>query len=342
MNSGYITAGELVDGTHPGNAGYLKMAAIWSAAFKKVFTKGWIKNAIDTGHPDDGDATCMPSPDGFRGPVKTQQGSGFDDGTYVHSSTFEGNIAGTVFNSKTTTGIVQQFHFAQLVNINGVDRGQEVDELIQVLDLDQRDPSHGSYYMSYMVNVGGKYSLPWIPFDVGMQCLNRGVRWGDVNNDGLSDFICVGPDGSLQVSINRGGNPPTFEFIGQIRAGTAAQDHVILGDIDGDGRLDYCEFGQDGDSKCSQTSRSKPWRHADCDFATSLLLSQRRFGRCPHRQVWWVLAGNGEFPPRPGNSYRTNVDQVGGLPTFDHKSMPGIQGVRLVDINGDGRDDWGT
>jgi hypothetical protein len=43
------------------------------------------------------------------------------------------------------------------------------------------------------------------------------------------------------VSINKGGNPPTFESIGQVRAapgGNLSQKNVRLGDIDGDGRLD--------------------------------------------------------------------------------------------------------
>jgi hypothetical protein len=51
------------------------------------------------------------------------------------------------------------------------------------------------------------------------------------------------------VSINRGGNPPSFEYIGQIwnKMDFAPQDRIRLGDIDGDGRIDVCAIITDGD-----------------------------------------------------------------------------------------------
>jgi hypothetical protein len=68
-----------------------------------------------------------------------------------------------------------------------------------------------------------------------------GVHWGDLNNDGLDDFICISREGAMYASINQGGSPPTFKSIGLLRAapgGELAQVNVRLGDIDGDGRLD--------------------------------------------------------------------------------------------------------
>lgn len=76
-----------------------------------------------------------------------------------------------------------------------------------------------------------------------LNSLQKGVRWGDVNNDGLDDFICIGADGAMYVAINRGtvNNVPTFQDIGQVMAapgGDMSQINVRLGDIDGDGRID--------------------------------------------------------------------------------------------------------
>ncbi len=61
-----------------------------------------------------------------------------------------------------------------------------------------------------------------------------GVHWGDVNNDGLDDFICIGADGAMYVAINQGAadNVPAFEDIGQVMAAPGnnmTQTNVRLG-----------------------------------------------------------------------------------------------------------------
>jgi hypothetical protein len=52
----------------------------------------------------------------------------------------------------------------------------------------------------------------------------------------------------MSVSINNGGNPPTFKHIGLVREAIPGvlQENVRLGDIDGDGRLDYCYIDNPG------------------------------------------------------------------------------------------------
>jgi hypothetical protein len=44
----------------------------------------------------------------------------------------------------------------------------------------------------------------------------------------------------MHVSINLGTNPPTFKYIGMIRAADpgTTKFNIRLGDIDGDGRID--------------------------------------------------------------------------------------------------------
>lgn len=56
----------------------------------------------------------------------------------------------------------------------------------------------------------------------------------------------------MNVAINRGGDPPTFEDIGRVRdsQGWITQAAIRLGDIDGDGRLDYCAVRDNGDVWC--------------------------------------------------------------------------------------------
>lgn len=55
----------------------------------------------------------------------------------------------------------------------------------------------------------------------------------------------------MSVSINRGGNPPKFSSIGMVRAsGGITRSAIRLGDIDGDGRLDYCYLAANQDLYC--------------------------------------------------------------------------------------------
>ncbi|KAL4868928.1 hypothetical protein BDV12DRAFT_196901 [Aspergillus spectabilis] len=73
-----------------------------------------------------------------------------------------------------------------------------------------------------------------------------------------------------------------------------SQTHVRLGDIDGDGRLDYCLIADNGDISC--------WR-------------------------------NGWIKPKAGYWQALGV-------VFTGKNKGNIDGVQLVDINGDHRADW--
>ncbi|KAL2782956.1 SGNH hydrolase-type esterase domain-containing protein [Aspergillus keveii] len=141
-------------------------------------------------------------------------------------------------------------------------------------------------------------------FSVPDGCNPPGVRWGDVNGDGLDDFICIGPEGNMYVSVNRGssgdyGSAPAFEYLtpayheNPLR-GTRSQTHVRLGDIDGDGRLDYCLIHDNGDIECWRNGWI--WDHAR----------------------WWEHMGI----------------------VFTGKNKGNIDGVRFIDINGDHRDDW--
>ena len=210
MNTGFITVSDLPDGTHPVDAGYRKMAAVWDKALAEAAKKNWITDPINTGKPDDALRQCDPRPDGFSQATLTQRGSGWDDGTYAHASTSMGVVTTDSIseNSKTATAgrWLKNYHFAQLVNAGGADRGGETDELIRVIDSDDPVVNKGLPAFSYKTNSGGSYSSGWTTIDVKQTCKNRGVRWGDVNNDGLDDLICIGPVMPMYACPKRNGD----------------------------------------------------------------------------------------------------------------------------------------
>lgn len=134
MHDGFILTSELVDGTHPNDFGYEKMAAVWYAAFSTFVDQ--ISAPQDTGISDDG--FCPKAP-GFSdsnggGGWTTQSGSGFDDGPYVHTGKSIGSVSipqtlnyvGDEAGGADFSGV----SFAQLINAGGAPRGNEVDELI--------------------------------------------------------------------------------------------------------------------------------------------------------------------------------------------------------------------
>lgn len=119
MDDGFITLDDLGDETHPNDAGYKKMAAVWWAAFQEVERNGWLSPPQDNGLTDSSSTTVYTCPKTLAigtAPVKIQRGSGTDDGPYTHSSQDQGVVWKAPFGVlKTDTNYGNNFFFAQLV-----------------------------------------------------------------------------------------------------------------------------------------------------------------------------------------------------------------------------------
>ncbi|KAH7399037.1 carbohydrate esterase family 3 protein [Phaeosphaeria sp. MPI-PUGE-AT-0046c] len=241
MYTTWLAPEDYSDSIHFKPSGYAKIAALFADAFLRVEAKGWLSTPLLTDIPDN--TGCYPDRNHFRGPVRTQQGSGNGDGDFIFSSTFEKSrdIQYVKGAPKTAPG---HFHFANIVQL--ADEGPPRAELIRVLDPEERKVGNLPFvsYHAYMGDATFDETLK--PLAVGHECLSKDVRWGDVNGDGLDDFICLGGDGIPHVSLNRAGVPPKFDFIGAIREDKTDPSHVYLADIDGDGRVDFCQVEFNG------------------------------------------------------------------------------------------------
>lgn len=265
------------------------MAAKWHQAIKQLDTNGWLSaptNNVAFSDAAGATTTCDKSfgsgsgdPRGKTQVLKALSPQIIDDGQYKHSSQAMGKIHEGTYAGDDTVW------FAQIVN-NGAGRGGELDDWVF---------SQGEGVIYYRENLGNGVfgDKIYIP-SLKTTCKQGGIRWGDVNNDGLDDFICIGSEGNMYVSINDGGKPPAFRDIGLYKSAPSgyAQTNVRLGDIDGDGRLDYCVVAGNGDIYC--------WRN----------------GGVGEKAAYWQ-------------------DFRGGKPVFTGKNMGNIDGVQLVDINGE-------
>ncbi|KAL1610851.1 hypothetical protein SLS60_002522 [Paraconiothyrium brasiliense] len=249
MNTGWLTESDLTDKTHPTEEGYRKMAAVWERAIYAALSRNVVTRPATTSHDDVGGNSCLKEfgSGNTRGVVKTQAGSGLDDGPYIHSSSSRGTFNQLAYGSDTEDSHTHRW-FAQLVNVHGGYREMAIDESVR-----QVVGSDGSLrFFDMILNQGNGDFIGGGIIDVKNDCKAKGVNWGDVNGDGLDDFICIGAEGNMYVSINDGGTSPLFTYIGLVFSVPKgySQGNVRLGDIDGDGRIDYCVVGANGDIRC--------------------------------------------------------------------------------------------
>ncbi|KAL2256741.1 hypothetical protein VTK26DRAFT_1190 [Humicola hyalothermophila] len=238
----FLTEADLVaDGIHPTDEGHRKLASIFLRAILEAHEAGFITPPNETPSvPDDsaggGGDTCEKRYGVARGPVKTQQGSGLSDGIYKHDSKYRG-VKLTITTEEPT-----EFWFANIATSN-------FDKLSDLIQYGEGDPERGGrWYTRYAALGSGRWDLSnpkrfWMPNG----CIARGVRWADIDGDGIDDFLCISPDGEVYASLtNIGWTSPA-----KWKASEGfPQSRVRIADVDGDGRADYCVVLDTGDVKC--------------------------------------------------------------------------------------------
>jgi hypothetical protein len=161
------------DGIHPNDAGFRLFASVWWDAISKL---------EDSIQPPDGNAgvddsvegspkTCTKVAGNARGPIKTQQGSGHDDGNYVHDRAERGSIESLRIEknddaSSITDAIPSHIFFANVVVGNpNFNRNEALDEWIRIFH-----DANGKNTYYYRQNLGGGEFGPSRSFDVGVDC----------------------------------------------------------------------------------------------------------------------------------------------------------------------------
>ncbi|KAL3439969.1 SGNH hydrolase-type esterase domain-containing protein [Aspergillus insuetus] len=233
-----FTFEDLINGTHPNNFGYKKMASVWYDAFQRAVVQEFITPPLDNGLLEGATtAVCDKHPGEYEFSAQTQQGSRADDGPYKH----EGISQGYAF----TVSLIHENLLGKTIFWADLD-GDGCNKLIWYYNPIKAK----GYYMVYFNWENGD-NTAWTVINVNNMCNPEGVHWGDVDANGLDDFICIGKVGNMYVSLNKGGVIPQFQYHGLYhknpRPSDTSQANVWLGDMDGDSRLDYCLVLGNGD-----------------------------------------------------------------------------------------------
>ena len=243
------------DGIHPNDEGYRLFAAVWWNAISKL-EDGIQPPATDGLIKDDSQSTGQKCPKvaGTAGAaVQTQKGSGHDDGNYKHNRVARGAIPSARIekgnDGKTVfSNIPNNLHFGDIIkNDPNSDRSLALDDWIR-----RYVPASGPTVWYFRQNLGGGRFGSSTVFDPqdGIKCdpVSSRVQFADFNGDGFDDFFCIDVYAAVYVALNRGGSPPRFESIGRIIAPSTGPgwtpvftaQSIEIGDIDGDGRADFC------------------------------------------------------------------------------------------------------
>ncbi|KAK8022879.1 fg-gap repeat domain-containing protein [Apiospora marii] len=228
----YVTTGDLVDGVHPNDFGFVKMANVWWIAIERASNQGLI--------PLPASLECSTGegfvPGVYAGGL-TQRGSGVGDGIYQHESQEKGIIL------TVQSGFDRDQWFFASLNGNGKD------DLVGWFDRPDGSVAYGVWQ-----NRGNYNDASFVKIEdmnVADNCPASGVYFVDLNADGYDDFVCIAPDGNAFATINnRDGTrdrPPTFRPIDLLKQNVGfGGDRVRMGDIDGDGRSDYLVMDDGG------------------------------------------------------------------------------------------------
>jgi RHS repeat-associated protein len=130
------------------------------------------------------------------------------------------------------------------------------------------------------------------------------IASGDFNGDGIQDLVVATTDNGLHLMMGQGkgvyGALSTLQSIPPGNTGSQHVEFARVDDLNGDGKLD-------------------------------IVLAVNNGCVCQAETATWVALGNGDGTFQPG--FEVNFPEAG------LGSNPGVSGLALVDVNGDGRDD---
>lgn len=231
FSSSYFSVSDLSDGTHPTDAGYLKMAKVWYLGIKAAQDQGWLKppaaGSSDSESSRKSNSICDKIPGASLGPYQTQMGSGTDDAPYAHVGVQLAGFSGHDVNSQSD-GVF----WADI-------DGDGVDDYVYF-------GSKSSYGIGVSLSLGGGDMGEYLFFKFSPTCNRPGIRFDDMTGDGRDYFCCLGPDGGLvcwQNTEAKDSRKPTWLPMGTVKESEGfPQAQVRLAAIDGDGRTDYVVF----------------------------------------------------------------------------------------------------
>lgn len=171
-----LTMADILEGTHPRDQGYKKIAAImWDAVrrLERVIQPPLDNGANDDSGGDGGDAKCEKVAGNASGPVQTQRGSGDDDGNYVHNSAAMGNRSSIDHWDLDLDNVPKHVMFANIVKGDpNAPRAAALDDQIRVRKMGEKE-WEWHFYMNEGNGIWGlrpEDDFRGTPFSPGQDC----------------------------------------------------------------------------------------------------------------------------------------------------------------------------
>lgn len=317
-----------MDGLHPNDSGYARMASTWSATVDDLLSHGLVAPRTKLDDGGGGLSNCV------------DHNTWFDQGTLTLGN---GHIGDQI----------------RLADLNGDGR----DDYLMVND----DGSVDAYVNGGgRPNNWVWYDYGRVAGGVGAP--GREVMFADINGDGRDDYLTVSDGGAVHLWINGGGIPghwiwydegtiaggirtiraPIYE--GPANPARTIFDTLTFADLNGDGRDDYIIVN-------AATGSAEAWLMVGDAFHPTLMPQgvvawgvgglgpAPEFGRmdCDHREEYLrvtsspggAVTGYRNDGPAPGGgwSWAGPLDIASG-------AAPARSQVVFADMNGDGRDDY--
>nr|WP_276611561.1 FG-GAP-like repeat-containing protein [Streptomyces sp. A1547] len=189
-------AAELPDGTHPNDAGYVKMAAAYDPAIEQAISDGWARRAT---------APRAGTEAGGAGPVRWADFDG-DGRTDQLTIADNGEVRARLNRAEGWQ------------DVGRVATGTTIDKSrVRITDYDGDGKADYLYIaasgaVTVYLNQGGDASGPngWRSIGQvawGTTTQHEQVRFADFDGDGRADYLTIADNGGVTAHLNRGGDP---------------------------------------------------------------------------------------------------------------------------------------